>query len=125
MRSISQFCKENKISLWIKETCLTIDHEGLSDFLPCMNYLTSYLICQLRDAHFVTPKNTEAAVVFILRSKCGIVNCINNSVPLYALDHVVLSLPESKEFMLLRRVLKILHTFLSSGPITHDQILSC
>jgi len=66
-----------------------------------MNYLTSYLVCQLREAKVVTLKNTEVAVVFMLRNISAITSSINRLVPPYALDQVVVSLPESKEFILL------------------------
>ncbi|CBY12446.1 unnamed protein product [Oikopleura dioica] len=101
MRSISPFCKDNKIFMWVRETCLTIDHDGVTNFLPNMNYLTSYLVCQLREAKVVTLKNTEVAVVFMLRNISAITSSINRLVPPYALDQVVVSLPESKEFILL------------------------
>ncbi|CBY23434.1 unnamed protein product [Oikopleura dioica] len=101
MRTVSPFCGENEIILWIKESCLTIDYDSLPDLLHTMNYLTSYIICQMREAHFISPPDMQPAVVFMLRSTENVVKSINSLIPPASMDRVIISLPSTKEFMIL------------------------
>ncbi|CBY11164.1 unnamed protein product [Oikopleura dioica] len=101
MRSVSPFCGENEITLWIKESCLTIDYDSLPDLLLTMNYLTGYIICQMREAHFISPPDMQPAVIFMLRSTKNVTRSINSLIPPASMDKVIISLPSTKEFMIL------------------------
>ncbi|CBY35508.1 unnamed protein product [Oikopleura dioica] len=101
MRSVSPFNADNEITLWIKKTCLTIDYKNPPELLRTMNYLCSYLICQLRESHFITPPDKKPAIVFMLRNMKSVNKCINSLIPTVTLDKVVISLPSTKEFLIL------------------------
>ena len=101
MKTESTFNRESNITLWIKKTCRTIDYIGEGGYIEDLTYLSSYLICQMRENDFATPPDRETAILFILRDLEGITECITNMIPNETLNQVAISLPETREFIIL------------------------
>jgi len=101
MRTESNYDKEVKFKLWIRETSLTLSYFETGGFLPEMSYLSAFLVNQLRYSEIVIPKDKELGIVFNLRDQKGLIKCINTLIPPNSLDQVIVSLPNSKEFVLL------------------------
>ncbi|CBY33055.1 unnamed protein product [Oikopleura dioica] len=104
MNSDSTFANPESINIWIRNTCLTIDSLHQNDFLENVTYLSSYLLLQLKTENYTTPTRKEIGFIFIIRDIAGHIDCINNILPIDALNHVVISLPKTKEFIPLNNI---------------------
>jgi len=58
----------------------------------------------MREAGFTTPPDRETAIVFTVRDITGIIDCINNVDPVDVLEQIAISLPETKEFIVLNGI---------------------
>jgi hypothetical protein len=101
MKSESTFNRESTISFWIKQTCFTIDYEGADGFLEDLTYMSSFLICQMRENFYSTPPDREITILFMLRNVEKVNECIESLMPPDSLDQEAIALPETREFIVL------------------------